>query len=203
MRAWLEKTFEMFAMTQHVVANRVIEIDGNPLDREDDFRPSRVNVALFTTEDGTQIVIRAEDDAGLTLSEVDPSEVNDLIEGANPPEPGAVGIVSIEEGVAFYPACGDESLIHDGITWYQVQRFDYPVVFDSIFEVPRNGVEEDLLSTTGEPTGFGGLRVVEPGPGDDIGTLVIWEDGFARWTSDSGDLVAWLTQDELVYEWTC
>lgn len=28
-RAWLEKTMEMFPMTQHVVCNRVVEIDGD------------------------------------------------------------------------------------------------------------------------------------------------------------------------------
>ncbi|MGH9135232.1 MAG: hypothetical protein ACRDZZ_14935 [Ilumatobacteraceae bacterium] len=46
-------------------------------------------------------------------------------------------------------------------------------------------------------------RVAPPGPGDDIGTLVVWADGVARWTSDSGDLDVWMIDDEIVYNWVC
>jgi hypothetical protein len=46
-------------------------------------------------------------------------------------------------------------------------------------------------------------RVVAPGPGDDVGTLVIYQNGLAYWVSDSGDLDTWLTDTELTYNWVC
>ena len=61
-----------------------------------------------------------------------------------------------------------------------------------------------MLFTPASPAGFGGLaRVMEPGPGDDVGTLVIWADGVARFVSDSGDLTAWMVTDEITYDWVC
>ena len=42
-----------------------------------------------------------------------------------------------------------------------------------------------------------------PGPGDDIGTLVVWADGVARWASDSGKLDVWMIDDEITYPWVC
>jgi hypothetical protein len=42
------------------------------------------------------------------------------------------------------------------------------------------------------------MRVVDPGPGDDIGTLTVWADGVARWESDSGNLATWLVDDEII-----
>jgi hypothetical protein len=57
-------------------------------------------------------------------------------------------------------------------------------------------------SPVGVPTGFA-PRVAEPGPGDDVGTLVVWADGVARWVSDSGNLDVWLIAEELTYDWVC
>ncbi len=53
-------------------------------------------------------------------------------------------------------------------------------------------------------TGRQGLvRVVEPGPGDAFGTLVVWADGVAQWLSDSRDLDVWMIDDEIIYNWVC
>ena len=41
------------------------------------------------------------------------------------------------------------------------------------------------------------------GPDDDVGTLVVWADGVARWVADSGDLDVWMIDDEVPYYWVC
>jgi hypothetical protein len=46
-------------------------------------------------------------------------------------------------------------------------------------------------------------RVPSPGPGDDIGTLVVWADGVARWTSESGKLDVWMIDEVISYSWVC
>jgi hypothetical protein len=44
--------------------------------------------------------------------------------------------------------------------------------------------------------------VAPPGPGDDIGTLIVYSDGMARYESDSGT-VEWLTTEVHTYNWVC
>jgi hypothetical protein len=50
---------------------------------------------------------------------------------------------------------------------------------------------------------YGLIKVVAPGPGDDIGTLVVWADGVARWVSDSRNLDVWMIDDPIRYAWVC
>lgn len=45
--------------------------------------------------------------------------------------------------------------------------------------------------------------VVAPGPGDDLGTLVIYENDLAYWEPDSGTLSTWLTNTKIEYNWAC
>lgn len=83
-RAWLEKTFEMFSMTQHIVGNRVIEIDGdratarsafyNPMGLPDGeggmklfFDGGYYNDKLVRTDEGWKIEERIEDSCYSTL----------------------------------------------------------------------------------------------------------------------------------------
>ena len=184
---------------------RIVAEDGEFFAVTEDFVENRVNIETFT-RDGMALVINAFFDGGSPFADTSGIDVNAWVEeqSAGEVDPAPLSIAEVFEGVPFYPACGNEQLVHDGITWYQVQSADYPEIAMDIFEVPRDGLEEDLLRTDSEPTGFAAApRVVEPGPGDDTGTLVVWEDGFARWVSDSGDLVAWLVQTELTYEWDC
>jgi hypothetical protein len=44
--------------------------------------------------------------------------------------------------------------------------------------------------------------VAPPGPGDDIGTMIVYSDGFARFESDSAWII-WLTDQEQAYGWEC
>ena len=114
-----------------------------------------------------------------------------------PDEPPPATVVEVYEEVNFYPACGNESLSNDGVVWYQVQEFEYPEVYDRA----ANGAREDRPDSV-TANGFA-PRVVPAGPGDDVGTLVVWSDGVAHFVSDSGDLTAWLVDDELTYPWEC
>lgn len=112
----------------------------------------------------------------------------------------AVPIVAVHDGVAFYPACGNETLTFDGVTWYQLNHYDgYDEEYAAIYEAFADAEREP--SPVVGPRGF--ARVVAPGPGDDIGTLVVWADGVARWVSDSGDLDTWMVDDEIRYDWDC
>ena len=113
-----------------------------------------------------------------------------------------VQIVGHFEGVEFYPACGNETLNHQGATWYTLANVAYGSV-DPAFQERAEAVlavDREASPVMGRQ---GLLRVVDPGPGDDIGTLVVWSDGVARWVSDSGDLDVWLIDDELTYNWVC
>ena len=112
-----------------------------------------------------------------------------------------VEIVSVYEAVEFYPACGNETLQHQGLTWYPlkppgIEELDADVqpLLDEVLAVER---ENSPVS------GVRGLRVVAPGPGDDLGTLVVWADGVARWVSDSRDLDVWMIDDPVRYVWEC
>ncbi len=174
---------------RHVVALgfgpvRIVWRDGEYLGNTEELIVGRVNVAV-ETEAGTETVIDAYVE-------------NDPESGAATPE---ARIVEVFEGVEFYPACGNEQLEHDGVVWYQVQQNEYPEIYDRAV----NGYRENIPEGVG-PRGFAqgfAPRVVAPGPGDDIGTLVIWSDDVAYFLSDSGSLTAWLVREQLSYPWEC
>jgi len=112
---------------------------------------------------------------------------------------GEVHKVGTYTDVPFYPACGNEILEYEGSIWY-------PLLPDDQKPAPT-----DLPEPTGQAAGASGGRgisasvhlVVAPGPGDDTGTLTIYDDGTAYWVSDNGHLDTWLTTDEITYEWVC
>ena len=159
---------------------RIAVVDGEPQDLTDDLVPGRVNVAV-EQRDGAEVVVDARIEAD--------------------PDTGALGneatVVSVHDGVEFYPACGNESLTHGGVDWYQVQRNEHPETYDRAVGGAREQAPESVMVRGFAP------RVAEPGPGDDVGTLVIWSDEVAYFVSDSGDLSAWLVTDELEYGWEC
>ncbi len=109
--------------------------------------------------------------------------------------PGAA--IETVPGVPGYPACGTEPIAHGGTTWYPFR--------------PSNIADFPALTAAPAPTGgLGGgtmhaalPAVAAPGPGDDVGTLTIYEGGFAYWISDSGRIETWLTDQPLEYAWVC
>ena len=122
-----------------------------------------------------------------------------LLIGCQGSEPGAgssTGVAETIDEVDYYYACGNEVLeLPDG------RRF-YPLV-------EQDRVDEDAYLNPTPPHGASmrfaaaaTLAVPMPEPGDDTGTLTIFEDGTARFVSDTG-ITAWLTDEEQTYNWVC
>lgn len=107
-----------------------------------------------------------------------------------------VPIVAVHDDIAYYIACADAPVTVDGIRWYPVAEWGN----EQTAEVLERIVSVDREQPA-SPVGFA-PRVPAPGPGDDIGTLYVYADGFAWFESDSGQTI-WLTQDEIVYTWVC
>ena len=109
------------------------------------------------------------------------------------PDLAPVEILEIIRDVQYYPGCANEPVTIEGTTWY-------PLSGGEIDEI-----EAKILEPRQEPTdgvsGFA-LRVAPPGPGDDVGSLVVYVDGIARYETDSG-FVIWLTLEEQTYGWVC
>lgn len=140
--------------------------------------------------------------AGSPSGSTTPAEATVLATVPATSVPAPVAIVGVYDGVEAYPACGNEPFDHDGVTWYPLFTDGYESVdpdlqpkVDEVLAVEREPAPE------GEPQGL--ARVAPPGPGDDIGTLVVWADGVARWMSDSGNLDVWLVDDVITYNWVC
>ncbi len=108
-----------------------------------------------------------------------PSSAKDTIE-----------IAQVVRDVEFYGACGNETASVGSTVYYQ------------LLDDERDALEPSRYPLD-EPTSSAGFaRVVEPGPGDDIGTMIVYSDGMARFTSDSGTTY-WLTSEERIYNWVC
>lgn len=128
--------------------------------------------------------------------------------------PGTV--VQVYEDVAFYPACGNEVLDLNGITWYQLLPEEQRALREDPDDADSMGPalpEAFMIVRSSAPLSQGpqltlsrGIHipaVVAPGPGDDIGDVTVFGDGLARFESDSGDLTTWLTREKRTYNWVC
>ena len=116
-------------------------------------------------------------------------------QGSEPSEPSSTAVAETIAGVDYYYACGNEVLeLPDG------RRF-YPFV-------EQEQVDEDAYLSAPSPhrastrLAAATLAVPMPEPGDDTGTLTIFEDGTARFVSETGT-EAWLTDEEQTYNWVC
>lgn len=126
-------------------------------------------------------------------------------------------VISAHGDVKYYPACGNEVLTFEGRTWFQFKPMHPDAMpHDPLASAPvSTGDAGDAASPTpsalGLVGGAGGRgvlgmavhRVVAPGPGDDVGTLVIYENDLAYWQSNTGGLSRWLTNHEIEYNWVC
>lgn len=116
-------------------------------------------------------------------------------------KPGQV--VLVQARVPYYPACKNEILNVGGRTWfpYTPSNADQLPV-DPLAEAPTTAADSVAAGAHGaavEPVG----AVVAPSPGDDVGTLVIYEGDLAYWESDSGKFHTWLTNHKIEYNWAC
>ncbi len=150
--------------------------------------------------DGTPVTTTSESTTPVTTTPVTTTPVT-TTPVTTTPVSTTVPVVAVHEEVSFYPACGNETLTFEGRTWYQLNHLDgydedYATIYQEFADAERD--PSPVVGTRGFAP-----AVVEPGPGDDVGTLVIWADGVARWVSNSGDLDVWMVDDEITYDWVC
>ena len=101
----------------------------------------------------------------------------------------------------YYPACGNETLEVDGTTWYPIKRDGWQ---EPSFDSPTATVTPQASAASGgRGIGVSAPMVAAPGPGDDHGTLMIYDNGIAYWNSDSGNIHTWLTTAPQTYNWVC
>jgi hypothetical protein len=111
-------------------------------------------------------------------------------------------VVAIYYDVHWYPPCATSPIKLGGQLFYP-WPMGAPPIDESKYPVP-----ETLASLPeGASGGAGRLdaslrRVVPPGPGDDVGTVVEYSDGMARFESRNGN-VAWLTLEPQEYGYVC
>lgn len=113
--------------------------------------------------------------------------------GSSDDPPVSPAIIETIDDVEYYGACGNETLTIG-------ERMYYPLYPDEVDEL-----DEDFYTLVGASLiGIDAVNpsVAEPGPGDDIGTLVVFADGMARFESDSGRVI-WLTVEEHTYDFVC
>ncbi len=120
--------------------------------------------------------------------------------------PGAQ--VATYDDVQFYPACGNETLSYEGKTWFSFRPEnpgDFPMAGAAADAASAAGPGASGVAAASAPGGASTSlgMVIAPGPGDDVGTLTVYEKGFAYWVSDSGDVDTWLTNTKIEYLWVC
>jgi len=118
------------------------------------------------------------------------------------PESALVEVAVVHERVEYYGACGNETVTVDGVTYYPLFNEAYPRP-----DGAGRSLDLDRYAIVGGVLGMRAAspaapRVAPPGPGDDIGDMIVYVDGTARFESDSG-WVIWLTTDEQTYNWEC
>lgn len=100
--------------------------------------------------------------------------------------PAEPEVVAVHEDVRFYPACGNEVLRYEDLELYMLLRGE--------------DIEEVRF---GHGQGVRFLTVAPPGPGEDVGTLTVYSDGYARFVSDNGAFDVWLTPEPRDYNFVC
>lgn len=120
--------------------------------------------------------------------------------GSSTDPDGIVTISAAHWGVEYYGACGNETVVVDGVTYYPLLAEEQARL--AIDRYPTSAAEQaELLGETDDAL-WDIQRVVAPGPGDDVGKMLIYIDGTARFESDSGR-VLWLSAEPKTYEWDC
>lgn len=105
-----------------------------------------------------------------------------------------VAVVEVFNGFEYYGPCGNEILLLEDMVLYPLLSAELTAL-----DLDRYPTDPDVLSEQGL---VAPLRVGPPGPGDDVGTLLVYENGLVRFESDSGQ-VSWLSNEQRTYEWEC
>lgn len=122
------------------------------------------------------------------------------------PQAGAPTIVTVYEDVNWYPPCATYPIELGGRPFYPLPM-GAPPVDESKYPLPAvDALGWEDSGWVGSPIGTslstGLQKVVAPGPGDDVGTVIEYSDGMARFESESGN-VAWLTVEVQEYGYVC
>ena len=118
------------------------------------------------------------------------AESTELSTTSDAPIAGDLSVVEVVDGIEWYEPCGNVPLRVDDDVWW-------PLLPEEL-----EALDETQYPEPDAPQGIA-TRVVPLGPGDDVGTLVVYSDGIARFESDSGTIVIWLGDDERSYDWVC
>ena len=66
----------------------------------------------------------------------------------------------------------------------------------------RRQIDESRYPINDDAAPSGLMGVAPPGPGDDVGTMILYAGGMARFESDSGRVI-WLIDQQQTYNWLC
>ena len=108
--------------------------------------------------------------------------------------PNSIEIAYVYEDFEYYGACGNETVPVGEQTFFPLLPDDRSEIDPALYPLPPS--DSGISGFAAAP------RVVSPGPGDDIGTMVVYSDGIARFESESGRII-WLTDQEQTYGWVC
>lgn len=118
------------------------------------------------------------------------------------PGPVSVEVAAVCEQVRYSGACGNETVVVGGTTYYPIlyEASSRPDGQATPIDLGRYPVVGALVGIFGS---VGAVPVVAPlRPGDDIGEMIVYVDGTARFESDSGRVI-WLTDREQTSGWEC
>lgn len=125
---------------------------------------------------------------------------------------GGAAVTDVFRDVEYYGACGNEVLEHAGLTFYPLTEEEVADLGLSGYNPGSAAAGQPVILAAGPGLTAGGgdlggpaaLPAVQaPGPGDDTGTLTVFEDGIAHFVSDSEDIELWLTDEPRDYNWVC
>lgn len=101
------------------------------------------------------------------------------------------GVLRVDDDAQYYGACGNETASFSGETWYPLYPQEQELIDPTLYRPPSPS-----------SSGLRAPSVMPPGPGDDVGTFVVFDDGIGRYESDSGRVI-WLTREPHEYNWVC
>ncbi len=138
---------------------------------------------------------------GLGTSGPDPAQTTTTVTASSPATgSGEVAVVEVLDDVSYYGACGNELLTIGARTLYPLLPDERERLDDTAYPEATGTADGDLTVIV---LAAAAPRVPAPSSGDDVGTLVVFSDGMARFSSDSGKFDIWLTDEVRGYNWVC
>jgi hypothetical protein len=160
---------------------------------------SRIDTTRDSAAIETSVAETTRDSAAIETSVAettrDSAAIETSVAEAAPTSPVGVEITEVHQDFRYFGACGNETT-RVGVTVY------YPLFREEQVALDKSQYPVRPLEAVQSGGTLGLRRVGEPGPGDDVGVMVIYADGMARFESMSGRVI-WLTSEERIYNWVC